>query len=440
VFEARAMYIAQAMGAKVVKSIERDRTVPKSFKKKDFVLADTSNLDLSTIITFLDRLKQADPTPNHQYLQWITKRYCEGDFHFEDLERVKDEVEAFHNYKPRLKRDRKPTDINQYKSTAEVFALVEDYRTENVAPSQKEAGRRQEHQLIVDGKAYWKYQGETIKVIVPRTKEAAIHFGKGTRWCTSATQRNYFDIYNKEGPLYIIMSDSGKYQFHFQSHQYMTALDQRVTLGPLIKQYPELKDAFDDIAQSIGFIPLMKIVTSEGLLAALQSSLTSRNVQYFQDGFLSIADLLDCVDKRAQNEKIALLVVGHDPSLALRLIRPDLQQLASFQSAIIERRPELLQSANPAIQTPQLVSAVLRRAPTMLRYVRHDLMEKSLLLEAVKTTPEVLGQVPIHLQDIDVIKCAMRATTNRNTKRRLINMVHDLKLRKYLSDALKEAS
>jgi len=440
VFEARAMYIAVAMGKKIAKAIERDRTVPKSFKRKDYILAN-NEIDLATVLTFLDRLKQADPTPNHQYLQWIAKRYCENDFLLEDLRRVNNELQSFEKYKPRLRRDGKPTDINQYTTTAQVFAVINEYKTGNVAPSQKEAARREEDEMILTGRAYWWFQGDRIKVVVPTTMEAAIHFGKGTRWCTAATSStNYFQNYARQGPLYIIMTPSGKYQFHFESHQFMTALDQPCSVVALIKEYPELKQAFDSVAQAIGFIPLMVTVTTEGFYNALKASMGARHEQYDDSQYVSVADLLESVDRSVQDEKIALLIIQHNPSLAVRLIRPDLQQLPSFERAMIERRPELLQAADPKVQTLELVTAVLRRAPTMLQYVRHDLMQKGLLLEVIQRTPQVLGQVPPEKQDLDIIKCALKATDNKMTKRNLVNMVHNKELKKYLQEALKQAS
>lgn len=90
------------------------------------------------------------------------------------------------------------------------------------------------------------YEGETIKVYQPTTVEGACYYGRGTKWCTSATlSENLFEEYDDQGPLYIIQPikprhTGEKYQLHFESEQYMDENDEEVELIQLFKWYPEL--------------------------------------------------------------------------------------------------------------------------------------------------------------------------------------------------------
>ena len=76
------------------------------------------------------------------------------------------------------------------------------------------------------------YEDNDWLIIVPKTREAAIYYGKGTKWCTASTGGyNYFERYNNEGKLYInINKNTGdKYQFHFESNSFMDAEDKPIT-------------------------------------------------------------------------------------------------------------------------------------------------------------------------------------------------------------------
>jgi ankyrin repeat protein len=92
------------------------------------------------------------------------------------------------------------------------------------------------------------YDGKTIRVIQPTTEAAACHYGRGTRWCTAATEGiNMFGRYNKQGPLYIIIPkkphyEGEKYQIHFETDQYMDKEDKKIAPEKLIELYPELSE------------------------------------------------------------------------------------------------------------------------------------------------------------------------------------------------------
>jgi hypothetical protein len=97
------------------------------------------------------------------------------------------------------------------------------------------------------------YSSENYYILIPETEEAACLYGKGTLWCTAATgSYNYFDRYNNEGPLYIIINrkTNKKWQFHFETEQYMNEMDQEEPLEDFFINNQELIVPFLDIVQT----------------------------------------------------------------------------------------------------------------------------------------------------------------------------------------------
>ncbi len=99
------------------------------------------------------------------------------------------------------------------------------------------------------------YNNDRMVVIVPHSKDAACFIGKGTEWCTSMEDENYWWDYTKDGPLFVIVTDKlGKFQFHFESSQFMDEHDRYIedsnALTSLVNRYPkELDAAFGDKAR-----------------------------------------------------------------------------------------------------------------------------------------------------------------------------------------------
>lgn len=101
------------------------------------------------------------------------------------------------------------------------------------------------------------YETDRMAVMIPHSKEVACFLGKGTQWCTGSEESdNYWWEYTKDAPLYTIITDKlGKFQFHFDSSQFMDVDDRYIedskALVSLVKGYPkELEEAFGGIART----------------------------------------------------------------------------------------------------------------------------------------------------------------------------------------------
>ena len=164
----------------------------------------------------------SDPTAGEdkmgKYSKWLLALYTGGNLKLEDLYKATKYLTIFDKYKGKIEKK----DIGQYKSLPELYRAIQPYEDNTQAASHKEEIRQ-----IKKG-AEKVYEDDEWLVVVPHTQQAAIEYGRGTQWCTAATDSyNYFNHYNKEGPLYInINKNTGKkFQFHFESQQFMDEED-----------------------------------------------------------------------------------------------------------------------------------------------------------------------------------------------------------------------
>ena len=176
------------------------------------------------------KIYQADPTYNPQkpdkfgkYTKWLLNLYKSNNLKIEDLYKATEYLTYFTKYINKLEIK----DINKYKTLPQLYKTVEpfieaDQQGNSIATSKSDEVRR----IKKDVKKV--YEDENWLILIPLTKEAAIYYGKNTKWCTAATTYdNMFDYYNQYGPLYINIDKryNEKYQFHFETNQFMDVYD-----------------------------------------------------------------------------------------------------------------------------------------------------------------------------------------------------------------------
>ena len=195
-----------------------------------------------------------DVTPDSPRYEGAFKQYQE--LFMEDLYKVTGDLQKFERFKNRLPQELR--DIN--KLTPEtLYDNVKDFsleKTKASATEKKEASKTYQHpgaDIVYRGTDWTIARiSDTGKL----GKDAACFYGgsyqepgKGeTRWCTSSPGLTWFDRYIKDGPLYVVMPNTGKkfktdkefgdvsglpafrYQFHFPSNQYMDPDDRQIDL------------------------------------------------------------------------------------------------------------------------------------------------------------------------------------------------------------------
>ena len=214
-----------------------------------------------------------------KYVQWLIKQYLKvpteiqpGENGYdrelaqvkatfiEDLYKVKEDLLKYEKFKGRLSQDMR--DINKL-TTDSLYDAVKDFDLTLATTTKSERKTSSVHpgaKLAFDGPTWKVIEIENKGAI---GKEAACFYGgnnKETRWCTSTPGTDqWFNRYIKDGSLYVVYKQNDtdvspetglpkeRYQFHFQSNQFMDKDDRQQDLVKLLKDggpMSELKDFF----------------------------------------------------------------------------------------------------------------------------------------------------------------------------------------------------
>ena len=250
---------ADAYGNKLIAAMGQDRwllmqiqaELPQGATVKE--LAKTQPQQLIDII--LQYIEKGDPTPNKEYSQSIAKMYSNG------LSKMEDVVSTLADYLvkfDRLKRKKKiqppRNDFNRYKDLESFYDVVDEYPEEEEAKPEVKQNAKE------------LYRDSKLIVTVPQDVQAACYYGQGTRWCTAGKNNNMYDYYTKGNrPLYVIIPrqqayPGEKYQFHFETKQFMNEQDQQIGPGgiaKLVKRFPELTKILQLPAEKYSVAPLI---------------------------------------------------------------------------------------------------------------------------------------------------------------------------------------
>lgn len=180
--------------------------------------------DGDPVDTVIAAAEEADPTQNQQYVTWILRQYIKNQLKFEDIYKLKDDLETFVSTKGQHKRLGVNSDIGQYnwRSLADVAKKLS---STDIGTAEPDTTTIKDVNVL--------YNGPLGILSVPNTREASCALGRGTKWCTAAAdeKNNMFDYYTKYGPLYVWHDKKRKekFQFHFETGQFMDAQDAPLT-------------------------------------------------------------------------------------------------------------------------------------------------------------------------------------------------------------------
>jgi len=169
----------------------------------------------------------SDPTSNimhtkcGHYVKWIANLYRNGQWKTGDQPETISALTLFEKHKAKLPESKR--NINIYHSVSTLYDIVKQFEQVKTQRELKSVGRDDLEKV---------YEDDEWLIVVPHTVEAAKQYGKHTKWCTSAENRNMFEYYNEKGPLYIFVDkkNNRKYQAHFETEQFMDEMDEPVLL------------------------------------------------------------------------------------------------------------------------------------------------------------------------------------------------------------------
>ena len=152
------------------------------------------------------------------YGKWILNLYKQNKLKEEDFYKVTDYLTKFNNKKNNFENK----DIGQFKSLPDLAQALDN--TGDVEKTDRQIRRdktkSKEYDVV--------FEDDKWAIYVPKTYGASRVLGSGTHWCTASSDDRYYKEYTEEGPLYILISKSNpdeKYQFHFESKQFMDKYD-----------------------------------------------------------------------------------------------------------------------------------------------------------------------------------------------------------------------
>ena len=196
----------------------------------------------------LDPTYRKGSTQAGKYAKWILGLANKSKL--DNIGHVSDLLSRFES----VKRTLKNKDIMSYRSMDELEDALNDQSNYNELSDRQELRQTQKavHNTDLTKDASLVFESEMWEVWIPKTYEASCKLGRGTSWCTASTEHDYYyKQYSNQGPLYInihkVIPDS-KYQFHFESEQFMNADDHEIDIFEfLFEENKELVPFYNSI-------------------------------------------------------------------------------------------------------------------------------------------------------------------------------------------------
>jgi hypothetical protein len=197
-----------------------------------------------------------------KYSKLLLAMYQKGGLKGEDLEKAKEYLGYVYQHKV-------PLDLGKINELGDLYNVIKDYIVKDTKSLDEilKVLNKEEYKVLHNGNEWYVFQ--------PLTEKASCYLGVSTEWCTTwgpysldkkhKDRGSMFNRYNQQGPLYIMINKNNpefKFQFHFESKQYMDKNDKRINPISFFDDKEELKYYF--------FPSLVKKVTDEELQKELK--------------------------------------------------------------------------------------------------------------------------------------------------------------------------
>ena len=180
-----------------------------------------------------------------KYSKLLLSLYQKGTLQIEDLVKAKEYLGYvyLHNI---------PVEVGKIRQLGDLYNIVKQYIIEDTLDFKlilDSLVLGTDYKLLHTGKDWTFYQ--------PLTEKGSSYLGVNTEWCTTWGQYclnkkhrdrgNYFQSHNIKGPLFIMINKTNpldKYQFHFETNQYMDKNDKRINTTEFWFGKDEIKHYF----------------------------------------------------------------------------------------------------------------------------------------------------------------------------------------------------
>ena len=223
------------------------------------------NLDVPSEL--IQEIATLDPTPNKDLTFWIAFQYTKfsketesyGINRWEDIaSRAIPNLLKFKALikKPNLNPPLPVRDMNKIQGLAELVTILAPYTEKDTTSNSKK-----DEMYFKNGQAELIHDDKDIRVVSPLTVEASQYFGVNTQWCTAAKEDNMFEDYIDDGgKLFIVLikKENKRYQFEFNSNQFMDEQDDAINPRKLADKYPILWKIFSPISEKNNSLAMLK--------------------------------------------------------------------------------------------------------------------------------------------------------------------------------------
>lgn len=187
-----------------------------------------------------------DPSSTKKYTKWIITQLASGCV----LADIIPTIQYFHENP--FKFDKR--DIYQYKTFKELEDIVKDIEF-------KKSNRKQQKELKEDVPRVFENEDYTLLRIMDN-KEAAVYYGKNTRWCITMEEASHFEQYMAENTIFyflmkrrpigdnhpfdkVCLSVTRDYDNKPKEFTWFNAQDQVVSEEEVLKNFPGFKEVSD---------------------------------------------------------------------------------------------------------------------------------------------------------------------------------------------------
>lgn len=193
-------------------------------------------------------LKNDIPDKLGQYSKWLLTLYKKEKLRKEDLYKAKEYLITYQDLKRKNLLPDDLKDIGKIDSLSELFTLLsklggtgEVTDDESYLINDKFFINNNQAQLFFENKRWF--------IVIPESFDASKFYASDSQWCTRFPEN--YTHYTKDGPLYVIIDKlklnkndaTRRFQFHFESNQFMNMNDSPINLGEFIKNNPSVSDA-----------------------------------------------------------------------------------------------------------------------------------------------------------------------------------------------------
>lgn len=187
-----------------------------------------------------------------KYGKWLLNLYNKGNLSEDEFEEVTPLLNQFTTYRNRIQNK----DLNSYKSLDELSNVLASVINDDSMLTNRQRLRFLKNvksgKTVIDKENDYEVVLDTPNFIVyvPNTHEAAMKLGKGTKWCTSHENPDWFAEYTEDdGKLYIVKNKKTgeRWQYSDLSGDFLNQRDSDFDVKKLLIQDEKLAEFFTDI-------------------------------------------------------------------------------------------------------------------------------------------------------------------------------------------------